>query len=69
MYKIFIHENASENIACEMAAILARGGRVNKSSVFCFMHATPSHYHNKVNLLTYNEHMRWTIQYACVNAC
>ena len=24
--KLFIHENASENIACEMAAILSRGG-------------------------------------------
>ena len=23
---LFIHENASENIACEMAAILSRGG-------------------------------------------
>ena len=24
-YKLFIHENASENIVCEMAAILSRG--------------------------------------------
>ena len=27
--KLFIHENASENIACEMAAILSRGRWVN----------------------------------------
>ena len=27
--KLFIHENASENIVCEMAAILSRGRWVN----------------------------------------
>ena len=33
------------------------------------MHATPSHYHDHANLLTYNEHIRWKIQEPCVNAC
>ena len=30
--KLFIHENASENIVCEMAAILSRGRRVNNEA-------------------------------------
>ena len=29
--KVFIHEKASENIVCEMAAILSRGRWVNHS--------------------------------------
>ena len=35
--KVFIHENASENIVCETAAILSRGRWVNASK---FEHAT-----------------------------
>ena len=33
------------------------------------MHATPSHYHHHADLLTCNEHIRWKIPEACVNAC
>ena len=51
-YKLFIRENVSENVDCEMVAILSRGRWVDKSSVFCFMHATASHDHNHANLLT-----------------
>ena len=37
--------------------------------VFCFMHATPSHYYHHAALLTCIEHIRWKIPGACVNAC
>ena len=37
--------------------------------VIYFMHATPSHYHYYVDLLTYIEHIRWKNLEACVNAC
>ena len=32
-YKDFIHENADENVVCEMAAILSRGRWVNRTSI------------------------------------
>ena len=44
--KLFIHENAFENVVCEMVAILSRGRRVNNggacgSSLFDNMTANP----------------------------
>ena len=52
-----------------MAVILFRGIWVNKPFELGVMHATPSHYHNHTNVLACNEHIRWKIQEACVNAC
>ena len=36
MYKVFLHENVSENIVCEKADISSSGRRVNKSSVLLY---------------------------------
>ena len=38
--KIFIHENASENVICEMAAILFRGRWVNIVFVATYINVT-----------------------------
>ena len=41
--KLFIHENASENIICEMEAILSRGRwvkQVGRQQQLCYQHST-----------------------------
>ena len=49
--KLFIHENASENIVCKMAAILSRGRWVKN---------LPSHRKKKVHILIWqSEHYLW----------
>ena len=37
--------------------------------LFCFRHATPSHYHHYADLLTCIWHLQWNISNACLNAC
>ena len=47
--KLFIHENKSENVVCEMAAILSRGRLVNRALVpptLSLTHLPPGQYGN-----------------------
>ena len=46
-------------------------GRIHNGHkvVFCFLHATPFHYHHHADLLTCIEHIRWKIPEAFLHAC
>ena len=53
---------------CAVYDMCRRQVHYGLKGVFCFMHATPSHYHH-ADLLTCIEYTGWKILEACVNSC
>ena len=63
-YLYFISSDSPQSMVCAFGR-----GHNGLKVLFCFLHATPSHYHHHSDLLTCIEHIRRKIPGAFVNSC